>query len=70
MDNATGGRSRPSIQRVPGPRTLIPCENDTAASAGTEPVRAMVRSVGRWGGWDSNPRPADYEKYDPEHRAC
>ena len=19
----------------------------------------------RWGGWGSNPRPADYEKYDP-----
>ena len=21
-----------------------------------------------WGGWGSNPRPADYEKYGPEHR--
>ena len=20
-----------------------------------------------WGGWDSNPRPADYEKYAPVH---
>jgi hypothetical protein len=22
----------------------------------------------RWGGWGSNPRPADYEKYGPVHR--
>jgi len=22
-----------------------------------------------WGGWGSNPRPADYEKYGPAHRA-
>ncbi len=21
-----------------------------------------------WGGWGSNPRPADYEKYGPVHR--
>ena len=25
--------------------------------------------VRRWGGWGSNPRPADYEKYGPVHRA-
>ena len=23
----------------------------------------------RWGGWGSNPRPADYENYGPVHRA-
>jgi hypothetical protein len=23
---------------------------------------------GRWGGWGSNPRPADYENYGPVHR--
>ena len=23
---------------------------------------------GEWGGWGSNPRPADYEKYGPKHR--
>jgi len=22
----------------------------------------------KWGGWGSNPRPADYEKYGPVHR--
>jgi hypothetical protein len=22
----------------------------------------------KWGGWGSNPRPADYEKYGPAHR--
>jgi len=22
-----------------------------------------------WGGWGSNPRPADYENYGPVHRA-
>ena len=24
---------------------------------------------GMWGGWGSNPRPADYENYGPVHRA-
>jgi len=24
--------------------------------------------VRRWGGWGSNPRPADYENYGPVHR--
>ncbi len=33
------------VLRVPGPRTPIPGGNDTATSAATEPVRAMVRSV-------------------------
>jgi hypothetical protein len=25
--------------------------------------------VGMWGGWGSNPRPADYEKYDVMHHS-
>jgi hypothetical protein len=31
----------------------------------------MVRRIyhHRWGGWGSNPRPADYEKHGPVHRA-
>jgi hypothetical protein len=31
----------------------------------------MVRRIyhHRWGGWGSNPRPADYENYGPVHRA-
>jgi site-specific DNA recombinase len=35
------------VFRIPGPRTPIPGGNDTTAA--TEPVRAMVRSVGRLG---------------------
>jgi len=32
-----------------------------------EPVLPAGERV-RWGGWGSNPRPADYEKYGPVHR--
>jgi hypothetical protein len=30
----------------------------------------MVRRIyhHRWGGWGSNPRPADYDRYGPVHR--
>src|SRR6266568_3551393 len=34
------------VFRIPGPRTPIPGGDGTATIAGTEPVRAMVRSVG------------------------
>ncbi len=30
-----------------------------------DPAFALVRE---WGGWDSNPGPADYEKYGPAQR--
>ena len=33
------------VFRIPGPHTPVP-SGDTAAITGTEPVRAMVRSVG------------------------
>jgi len=28
----------------------------------------MLATAHRWGGWGSNPRPTDYEKYGPAHR--
>jgi hypothetical protein len=31
-------------------------------------VKDLGCASGEWGGWGSNPRPADYEKYGPAHR--
>ena len=31
-------------------------------------IQNFPASRNRWGGWGSNPRPADYEKYGPELR--
>jgi len=33
-----------------------------------ERIRGISAAQTRWGGWGSNPRPADYEKYGPLHR--
>ena len=40
-------------------------------AVGRLPSRAksnVSAGEGMWGGWGSNPRPADYEKYGPAHR--
>lgn len=37
------------VFRIPGPRTPVPGGDSSAITAGTEPVRAIVRSVGRQG---------------------
>ena len=41
-----------------------------AAKTQTGPDRRSWRAAARgwWGGWGSNPRPADYEKYGPALR--
>jgi hypothetical protein len=31
--------------------------------------QGLTGSFAEWGGWGSNPRPADYEKYGPMHHA-
>ena len=40
------------------------------AGPSADRVTEAFPQVSEWGGWGSNPRPADYEKYGPVHHAC
>jgi len=38
------------------------------SSLASRNVSNAIQVTLRWGGWGSNPRPADYENYGPVHR--
>jgi hypothetical protein len=58
----TASRIRPSWTAYSRTRQPSCSQQDCVVFAGH---RCLTRTLRRWGGWGSNPRPADYENYGP-----
>ena len=58
------------------PQMAVSCRTQPHVGAESKIMRAkrscrsqgLTRNFARWGGWGSNPRPADYENYGPTLR--
>jgi hypothetical protein len=59
IDPAAISRSTPNSDGPPIPMATSPARRN---------LRTLFGNI-MWGGWGSNPRPADYEKYGFMHRA-